>query len=327
MPYDNFPNYDIDVVFTWVDGDDDDHRKKLNAYLNPNQKKNNQTALKNRYNQINEIEYAIKSILKNATYVRNIFIVTDNQTPLFLKNLDSDHKLFSKVKIIDHKTIFKGYEQYLPTFNSRAIETLLYKIPDLAEHFLYFNDDFFLLGKTRPEDFFEKGQPVLRGKWSKFEEDVLYKQILSILKIKKVNKKRAGHKRAQQKGAKILGFNRYYKFHHTPSPLRKSTFQHFFKENKHLEEENIKYKLRNVNQFLPHGLINHVEIKNNTCVLKNDYQLVYFGSYKKPLIWFKLMLNINELRKNKLFLNMQNLTSCPESKLQYIVQWLKDKFN
>ena len=42
----------------------------------------------------------------------------------------------------------------LPTFNSHAIESALHKVPDLAEHFVYFNDDFFLGRPLRPEAFF-----------------------------------------------------------------------------------------------------------------------------------------------------------------------------
>ena len=42
----------------------------------------------------------------------------------------------------------------LPTFNSHAIETSLHHIPGLAEHWLYFNDDFFLGRPLRPEALF-----------------------------------------------------------------------------------------------------------------------------------------------------------------------------
>jgi hypothetical protein len=42
----------------------------------------------------------------------------------------------------------------LPTFNSHAIETSLHHIPGLAEHWLYFNDDFFVGRPIRPEVLF-----------------------------------------------------------------------------------------------------------------------------------------------------------------------------
>ena len=41
----------------------------------------------------------------------------------------------------------------MPTFNSHAIETSLHHVPDLAEHFLYFNDDFFIYDTLAPADF------------------------------------------------------------------------------------------------------------------------------------------------------------------------------
>ena len=50
-----------------------------------------------RYDQINEIEFSVKSILKYAKFVRNIFIVTDNQTPDFLKDIEKAKKEYPTV--------------------------------------------------------------------------------------------------------------------------------------------------------------------------------------------------------------------------------------
>ena len=99
---------------------------------------------------------------------------------------------YSKVKIIDHKVIFKGFEEFLPVFNSNSIETMVYKIPDLSEHFIYFNDDLFLIKETKPSDFFRDGNPVLRGKWSRFDADLVYKKVGSFLG-KKTSKNKQQH--------------------------------------------------------------------------------------------------------------------------------------
>jgi len=48
-----------------------------------------------------------------------------------------------------------------PHFNSISIETLVYQIPDLAEHFIYFNDDFFLIKETKQSDFLIKSIQLL----------------------------------------------------------------------------------------------------------------------------------------------------------------------
>ncbi len=302
----------IDAVILWVDGNDEKHKEKIIPYLKDTEKIHSKK-FRTRYDQVNEIKFTIDSILKFAPYIRNIFIITDEQAPSFL-NKKSTEETYKKVSIIDHTVIFAGYEEFLPTFNCRPIETCLYRIPNLAEHFIYFNDDFFLINETKPSDFFKDGLPVLRGKWLKFDKDILYK---------KLKKTKAGHKTIQQKAARLAGFKKYYNFKHTPHPLRKSTFENYFKANEDVLIENIKHKFRNANQFTPQGLANHLEIKNKTCFLKNDLQLMYFRSYKKPLFWYKFKLNIKD--KGKLFLGMQSLDLCPPPILTYILQWLENR--
>lgn len=300
----------IDAVILWVDGGDKTHQDKIRPYLTETNKIKSKK-YEDRYVQVDEIKYTIDSILKFASYIRNIFIITDNQTPNFLK---SKNDVYSNVSIVDHKVIFKNFEEYLPTFNCRPIETCIHRIPDLSEHFIYFNDDFFLINPTKPEDFFRNGYPILRGVWKKFDDDIFYKK-------SKITK--AKHKIAQQKAAKIIGHKKYFKFRHTPHPLRKSTFSHFFESNPDIFTENIKYKFRNVEQFTPQGLANHIEIKNKTCHLENDFKLLYLRSYKKPYLWY--IFKFKYLSKNKLFLGMQNLNSCPEKKLVYLLSWVRQR--
>ncbi|TYA53879.1 Stealth CR1 domain-containing protein [Formosa maritima] len=305
-------SHPIDAVILWVDGNDEAHFNKILSYIKDTEKLKSKK-FKTRYKQVNEIEYTVKSILKFAPYIRNIFIVTDNQTPKFLtENKSKD--IYKNVSIVDHGVIFEGHEEFLPIFNCRPIETSIYKIPNLAEHFIYLNDDFFIINETKPSDFFKDGLPVLRGKWLKFDKDILYK---------KFKKPKTGHKSIQQNAAKLVGFNKYYNFKHTPHPLRKSTFENYFKENKDVFINNIKYRFRDTSQFTPQGLANHLEIKNNSCVLKDDLQLMYFRSYKKPLLWYKIKLNIQS--KQKLFLGMQSLDLCPPKILSYLLNWLEKR--
>ncbi|WP_158848882.1 Stealth CR1 domain-containing protein [Algibacter sp. L1A34] len=312
MTENSFNDAPIDAVILWVDGNDENHKEKILPYLEDT-KKVKSKKFRTRFDQVNEIQYTIDSILKYATYIRNIHIITDNQTPYFLKNKDSNSK-YNKVNIVDHSIIFKDFEEYLPVFNCRPIETCMYRIPNLAEHFIYLNDDFFLINETKPSDFFINGNPVLRGKWLKFDKDIIYK---------KFKKPRTGHKSIQQNAAKLIGFNKYYNFKHTPHPLKKSTFENYFKANESIFINNIKYKFRDTSQFTPQGLGNHLEIKNNTCILKNDLQLMYFRSYKKHLRWYKFKLN--KKRNNILFLGLQSLDLCPPKKLEYILQWLENR--
>jgi hypothetical protein len=300
----------IDAVLLWVNGDDENYKNKILPFLNKT--KNAKKVYNTRFEQINEIEYAVKSILKFAPFVNNIFIVTDNQVPDFVKN-DENNTLSSKVIVVDHNIIFKGFEDFLPTFNSRSIETCIYKIPNLSEHFIYLNDDFFIINPTIETDFFSnEGFPILRGKWEKFKSNTF------------LNKKdKAGHKKAQDKAAQIIGFTSCFRFRHTPHPLRKSTLSQFFEKNPEILISNIQYKFRNSNQFLPISLANHLELKKGTCYVKNNLQLTYFRSYKKPLFWYKFKLNY--LTKNKLFLGLQNLNNAPKNKLHFFISWLKNQ--
>ena len=315
-------NHPVDAVITWVNSSDENWRNKIDKYseikINWDNKKESV-----RYNSINEIEITILSILKNATFIKNIYLVTDNQQP---KNF---HKLQEKavvlgvnLKLIDHKVIFRGYEEYLPTFNSQTIETMLYRIPNLAEHFIYFNDDLFLINKTKVSDFFINGFTVLRGEWIKFNEDIFYKNI-PLLKKKK---NKVTHKRAKEKAAKIIGFTKSYNFHHTPHPLRKSTFERFFDKNPDIRILNIEHRFRHVAQYVPQGLANHLEIKNKTHVLENNLALCYLQSYN----FFKVRKKIirANFKGNKvLFMCLQGLETANKNSFKYLLKWINKKLD
>ena len=87
-------NFEVDAVITWVDGNDQKHREKMSKYIKNKNSLNNKS-VRMRYDQVNEIEFSVKSILKYAKFVRNIFIVTDNQTPSFLKDIEKAKQKYS----------------------------------------------------------------------------------------------------------------------------------------------------------------------------------------------------------------------------------------
>ena len=149
----------IDAVITWVDGSKPDYQRKLKEYLTDN------NTLKKQYFQANEINLCVASIVKYAPFIRKIFIVTDKQRP----NLDSIKHLVTldKVEIIDHEEIFRENKDCLPTFNIRSIDALLFKIKNLSDKFIYFNDDMFLVKETSQEDWFINNKAVLTGIWAK----------------------------------------------------------------------------------------------------------------------------------------------------------------
>jgi hypothetical protein len=150
------PTFDIDVVYTWVDGDDPAWQATKAQYARdvsepaPKQRTIGDERFRNR----DELKYSLRSIEQFAPWVRHIYIVTAGQRPAWL---DADHP---KITLVDHREIYRD-AAWLPTFNSSGIETQLHHIPGLADHFLYFNDDFFLGQLADPIDFFH-GNGVLK---------------------------------------------------------------------------------------------------------------------------------------------------------------------
>ena len=137
----------VDVVFTWVNDKDQKWQEKKQYYSTLA----NNCALyakdNARFEEHNELFYSVKSVQKFLPWVRYIFIVTDNQIPDWL------NKEEQQIKIIDHREIID--KNYLPTFNSHVIEANLHKIPNLSEHFIYFNDDVFVAKPLQKSHFFK----------------------------------------------------------------------------------------------------------------------------------------------------------------------------
>ncbi len=61
-----------------------------------------------------------------------------------------------KIQIVKHEDFMAP--AYLPTFNIN-LELNLHRIKGLSEHFVFFNDDMFLIDSVKQEDFFKNGLP------------------------------------------------------------------------------------------------------------------------------------------------------------------------
>jgi hypothetical protein len=152
-------NTRIDAVIAWVDGNDPEHIRKRRNFIHTegdNYRREVPTGRDTtRFTDNGELEYCIRSIRAFAPWIRTIHLVTDNQIPKFLT---PDLRRELNVHVVDHRQIFAGFKYALPTFNSRTIETALWRIPNLADHYIYFNDDFILTGDVSPSDFFDEGK-------------------------------------------------------------------------------------------------------------------------------------------------------------------------
>ena len=138
---------DIDFVLTWVDGTDPAWQAQKAAYCSGD----SQNAPAVRYRDWGLLRYWFRGVEACAPWVRKIHFVTCGQHPAWLRR---DHP---KLHCVDHREFIPA--ERLPLFNSAAIEMHLHRIPELAEQFVYFNDDMFLLRRVAPTFFFRDGLP------------------------------------------------------------------------------------------------------------------------------------------------------------------------
>ena len=164
--------FPVDAVFTWVDGADPIWRRRKDEALAAFQNVHPLAANDSRYASRDELRYAMRAVHAFAPWIRRIFLVTDDQVPAWL---DAEHP---DVTVVSHREIF-GDTGRLPTFNSQAIESRLHRIPGLAEHFLYLNDDVLLGRPVWPGMFFTPGgltrffpSPALIGSAGPTRDDV-----------------------------------------------------------------------------------------------------------------------------------------------------------
>jgi len=266
---------DVDAVIAWVDGGDPAHRRKLHDFLHgaaPGEPGSPAAADPTRFSDCGEIDYCVASLLRFAPWLRTIYIVTDAQTPALIERLKGT-PFEDRVRVVDHKVIFSGYEQFLPTFSSLSIEAMLWRIPGLAERFIYLNDDFQIIRPVAVEDFFRDGGVVLRGKWRATRLRRLGQRIKAALPAwlrfgKKADP--ASNHSAQQLTAAMVGFaDRYFQVPHCPHPMRRSKLEAFLDAHPRELAANLSFRLRAPEQFLATALADHLEISMGTAIIDN----------------------------------------------------------
>jgi len=136
-------DFPVDVVYTWVKAPKEGSAawtdiKKSCGGVDPQRYRNHGT-----------LRASLFALQKFIPWVRKVFIVTAGEVPCFIDEITIP------VEMVFHKQIYPPEKQKtdLPSHNSIAIETHLHRIPDLSEHFIYFNNDMFV-GKPLEKSFF-----------------------------------------------------------------------------------------------------------------------------------------------------------------------------
>lgn len=321
-------SYPIDAVVLWVDGNDPILSAKRNEYLKlENKDSTHFSALPTRFANNNEIRYNVLSLFRFAPFIRNLFIVTDGQDPNLYDDIKRyfPHRLDS-IRIVDHKEIFRGYEKYLPTFNSTAIETMMWRIEGLSEHFVNLNDDFILIRDIVPEDWFIDGKPVLKGKWKLAP----FKKLVSI-KLKRFWKTKVLNTPYTPKfsfylslwyTASKLGRKVTYFFNcHAPYVMRKSTLENFFKENPDALIENISSRFRAQKKYNITALSNHLELmQGKRKIIRTRQGYLHPSYYSKHKTAYKMRrCETNNKVKS---VCIQSLDRVEEAQQQEILDWI-----
>jgi hypothetical protein len=175
--------------------------------------------------------------------------------------------------IVKHSDFLE--EKNLPIFNGRAIEINMHRIPNLREHFVYFNDDMFMLEPMLPVHFFKDGLPVdiaicdimYQGEISHTvmnDIDIINKHYNR--HISKQHTKRAIIKRnflkwfnldygiAQVKTLLLLHWNTFTGFinYHHPQPFLKKTFVELWQKELEILEKTSASKFKSVLDVNPY---------------------------------------------------------------------------
>lgn len=141
---------EIDFIVTWVDMNDPAWQAEFAKYSQKTENEKNGVS-KARFRDYGFLKYWFRGVEKFAPWVRKIHFVTSGQKPEWLDTSNP------KINLVSHRDFIP--EQFLPTYNSVVIERYMYRIPGLADHFVYFNDDFYIIDHLEPERFFKGGLP------------------------------------------------------------------------------------------------------------------------------------------------------------------------
>jgi len=140
----------VDVVYLWVNGNDDHWRSKRQAASNRSSLQDQQDLalygdVEGRYRDNEELRFSLRALTQFFPNHGHVYIVTDHQVPDWLA-------LSDRVSIVDHRDLIP--HTALPTFDSSHIESYIHRIPGLSEHFFYLNDDVFFGAPVDLADWF-----------------------------------------------------------------------------------------------------------------------------------------------------------------------------
>ena len=145
--------YPVDAVYTWVNDQDPEWQAMYQNWsvegtpaVETGGEKSDDSHAISRFHNNDELRYSLRALNKHLPWLRRIFVFSNCAPPPWVRRDDPG------LTWVRHEEIIPA--QFLPTFNSHVIESYLHRIPDLADQFLYMNDDFFIMRGMSKKDFF-----------------------------------------------------------------------------------------------------------------------------------------------------------------------------
>ncbi|MGF1765994.1 hypothetical protein L4D06_01195 [Enterovibrio makurazakiensis] len=139
----------IDAVILWVDHQDEKWKSDLIKHSVNNIEISN---MESRFRCWKSLHFIFRAFEYFIPWVNKVHFVTYGHVPDWL---DVNHP---KVNVVKHEDFIPN--EHLPVFNSNAIEVSLNRIEGLADQFILFNDDTFVLSELSKERFFVDRKPV-----------------------------------------------------------------------------------------------------------------------------------------------------------------------
>lgn len=261
-------NDKIDFVVTWVDDGDPVWRADKERFSMAGTDKRNA-----RFREWDQLKYWFRAVEKYAPWVNKIHFVTYGHLP---KWLNVNHP---KLHIVNHCDFIP--EQYLPVFNSTAIEVHMHKIPTLSEQFVYFCDDFYLMNPCKPTDFFKNGKPVdfveliptptHQGEmyyYHLYNDYSIYRSYASTANILKNFWKYATPKYGSTAINNLLNIaakNIFFRSLHLPMPLLKKTMEEIWEMHGDVLEKTASSRFRQITNNSPETFRGYQLITGNFC--------------------------------------------------------------
>jgi len=147
-----------------------------------------------------------------------------------------------------------------------SIETLLWRIPELADRFLYLNDDMMFVGPVQKSDFFtDEGKVVLRGSWADWSV--------------KTDGEISFHGSNKLLGAEMMGYSRQHFFSpiHVVYPMWRPAMEQLFERFKAEFLANAAFRFRDRSQFWAISLQNHLLLKEGWAEVIKPSDALHFS--------------------------------------------------